>query len=476
MSKVVVIGIDGLDPYLLGKWKDHLPHFSSMFNDTTEAIVKSTFPPDSVCAWTSIYTGENPAEHGLIESIDYLSGKKAGDIKNRSVYFQGKTFWDIAGNRGKKVCVLNPFIAYPAWKVNGVMVSGPVFEGGETSAYPDTILSEYCFPQLGGMVDFPDERNLEDFLKKSCDVTQELADVGLKIYQEMNPDLFFLTFLTLDRIKHFLWRFTDEGDRYYAGETVLKDSIKDFYSVLDKIVGGFKESLSGDSVLLVVSDHGHGRRCVNSLNLNELFRRKGYLEAGGSGIKGACKRIVEKMKVFTVTSLSKYGYQDWIYKIARFIPHRKSLKKSTYLINKEDSPVLLSNICGTNPYGGVDIQAASVDEFETLREAVISELLTLNETYGKDIIKWAKKREQVYSGKHEGVLPDILFELNEEYGVGMDLYVDPVTDNYTHKKISGGHKRDAVLLQQGANGKILNIERPSTVEGVKDFILQILEQ
>jgi predicted AlkP superfamily phosphohydrolase/phosphomutase len=475
MSKVAIIGIDGFDPFIIDKWKNELPNIGRLYTEKSEITVESTFPPDSICAWTSIYTGENPAEHGLIESIDYLSGRKSDHGKERASNFQGKTFWDIAGSRGKKVCVINPFVAYPAWKVNGIMVSGPVFEGGETSAYPGTVLSEYSFPPLGGMVDFPDEKYLDTFLAKSKKLTEELADVGLKIYQEQNPDLFFLTFLTLDRIKHFLWRFTDKEDIFYPGANNFHESVKRFYLLFDEIIGRYKNELYEGVTLIVMSDHGHRRRCIKCLNLNEILRRKGYLSVSGKGLKSICKKLVERTKVFTVNSLSKYGYQDCIYKIAKFIPHRKALKKSSYLINKEDSFASLSNICGTNPYGGIDIKAASDREYEKLRNNITSELLKINEDYSENIVKWVEKREQIYRGRHERMLPDILFELNEEYGVGMDLYTEPITQNYSHKKISGGHKREGVLLQQGGDVKIKNIERPATIEGIKDYILQILD-
>jgi predicted AlkP superfamily phosphohydrolase/phosphomutase len=50
------------DPYLLTKWKDQPPNFRRMFNNDSEVFIESTFPPDSVCTWTSIYTAENPAD------------------------------------------------------------------------------------------------------------------------------------------------------------------------------------------------------------------------------------------------------------------------------------------------------------------------------------------------------------------------------------------------------------------------------
>lgn len=475
MSKVVIIGIDGLDPILLKKWKDVLPNFYSLYSDKTEIAIESTFPPDSICAWTSIYTGENPAEHGLIESIDYLSSKKSIEDKDRSTNFKGKTFWDIASKNGKKVCVINPFIAYPAWQVNGVMVSGPVFEGGNISAYPDSILTQYNFPSLGGIVDFPNEKDLPTFLHHTHNMTDQLADVSLKLYKDYNPDLFFVVFLTLDRVLHFLWRFTDEDDPYYPGENPLKDAIKDMYLVYDRIVGRFKDSLTEDTTLIVISDHGHRRRCVKSLNLNEILRTKGYLKTHRNGIKGTLNKIIEKTKVLTIATLSKWNYEDWIYKIAKFIPNRKALKKSTYLIDKGNSSVTLSNLCGANPFGGIDVVAKTEEEYEGLRENIITELMNINKAFGEGIVKWAKKREEVYRGRNERRLPDILFELNETYGVGMDMFTKIITPNYTHKKISGGHKKEAVFLVYGNNENIVNMKHPISVIGLKECLLKILD-
>ena len=472
MSKVVIIGIDGLDPLLIDQWKDSLPNFRSLYENVSEITIESTFPPDSICAWASIFTGENPAEHGLIESIDYLSDKKNIKVNDKSAFIKGKTFWDLAAKNGKTVCVINPFIAYPAWSVNGTMISGPVFEGGETSTYPESIISEYNLPPLGGMVDFPEEKTLGTFMNSAKELTVDLADVSLEIYKDKNPDLFFLTFLTLDRVKHFFWRFTDKNDIYYPGNNSYKNVIKDFYIIFDEIVGSFLRSIDDDSVLMVISDHGHRRRCSYNLNLNEILRKKGYLSTAGSGPSMMVKKLIEKAKVVTLTSLSNWGLQDWIYKIAKFIPNRKALKKSTYLIDREGSSVSLSSFCGTNPYGGLDIRTRD-DEYESLRDRVIEELLKLNSNLGVEVVKWVQKRELIYEGKHANRLPDILFELHEDYGVGMDLYTKPVTRNFTHKKISGGHKREAALLVSG-NTYTNDIRRPDSIIGLTDYILKLI--
>jgi len=246
--------------------------------------------------------------------------------------------------------------------------------------------------------------------------------------------------------------------------------------IFDRIVGEFNESLADDTCLMIISDHGHRRRCSKCLNLNEILRKSGYIATSGSGFKGFLKSLVERAKILTIASLSRCGLQDWIYKIAKFVPNRKALKKSTYLFNKDNAAVSLSNICGTNPFGGIDIRPGTKEEYEDLRDRVINELWGLNKTLGRDIFKWIKKREELYSGKHEDRIPDIIFELDDEYGVGMDFYTSAVTPNYTHKKISGGHKYESVLLTSSNNAKIKDIRRPDSIVGLCDYILEILNK
>ncbi|MHA2040092.1 MAG: hypothetical protein ACW98X_27105, partial [Promethearchaeota archaeon] len=92
----------------------------------------------------------------------------------------------------------------------------------------------------------------------------------------------------------------------------------------------------------------------------------------------------------------------------------------------------------------------------------------------ENVFKWIKKREQIYHGEYKNKIPDILFELEGEYGVGMDFFTSAVTPNYTHKKISGGHKSEAVLLTYCNNAKIKIKQRPDTIVGIKDHVLEML--
>lgn len=102
--------------------------------------------------------GEGSVRTCILESVNYLAGGNAGPNADTSA-FQGRTFWDVIGNAGHKVCVINPIMAYSGWPVNGVMVNCPVFINGMIQASDPGLLKGIDIPKsMGGMADFPTKK------------------------------------------------------------------------------------------------------------------------------------------------------------------------------------------------------------------------------------------------------------------------------------------------------------------------------
>jgi len=123
MSRLVVIGIDALDSKTLSSLKDRLPNFRKLMDSGPQVEFDGVFPPDSPTSWASIFTGLNPANHGIVLFVDPLrrvSTMITKDVDDQTI--RGKTFWDIAGRAGKKVCIIPHLLGYPPWDVNGVMI------------------------------------------------------------------------------------------------------------------------------------------------------------------------------------------------------------------------------------------------------------------------------------------------------------------------------------------------------------------
>lgn len=447
MSKLLVIGIDGLDFEYVSQHLDRLETFRKLSERGSLCPLQSVFPPDSIPAWISIFTGTQPSHHGIMDSVDYLE-KNYRQFKVQTERFAHKTFWDAAGKMGRRVCVINPFMAYPVWPVNGCMISGPVFIDGLNQAYPADILRRYpdC-PPLGGIVDFPTRRSLPEFVRKTHDDAERLAAFSAKVLAGESWDLGFVSFFTMDRLQHFLWRFSDPSDPTYPGKTGMESAVLDHYVLFDRIVNQLMQCLPPDGQVLVISDHGHGMRCTMTVNLNEYLRRKGYLKDDCGRFPVLSRKYwLERLKNCVMSALYAVGQENLLYVLGRFIPDKKRLKSAEHVISKKGSTAWVPKFAGCGPYGGIQISPDVPQErYNSLREAIITDLTTLNGAYNDRLFKWVKPNDEFQGTGKAYRYPDIVFELFPEYGVNWSLFVPLISTNFAHRRLSGGHKWYGVI-------------------------------
>lgn len=478
MKKVVLIGIDGMDFNLFERWQDDLPNLKKIYREGTGRPLESIFPPDSISAWTTIFTGLDPSEHGLLYSIDYLSADKTLSVNTDP--FRDKTFWDTLGRSGKRVCVVNPFMAYPPWEVNGVMVSGPVFISGSVTSFPPEIAGHGDLPEMGGIVDFPSKKDLGSFYEKAKQSTRDLAEYGLKLFQKERWDLFFISFLTLDRVKHFMWRYQDPNDPTYPGPNPFEQSIKEFYVLFDTIIGEYSAIAGQDTRVMVISDHGHQKRCYRIINMNEFLRRKQYLKANIPQRKYfSIKYWIEKSKSKALHFISDHNLEDYAKKIIKYIPRKSDLKKSSYITSFENSYAFTDiKFSGKNPNAGIRLNRTKIERdhlvYEEVRERVMRDIEELRDPAGNhSVVSWVKKREDLFGGKYIERYPDILIQLEGNYGVDFELFGDLFSNSVTHKKISGGHTKYGVLFLSGPPSA--HLQRVKNLRDVHSLVVTLVE-
>ena len=451
---VILIGVDGMDAEFVQERLKQLPNLARLQRQGFGGGARSVFPSDSIPAWVTIFTGIPPVEHGFLDAIDYFR-KDHKDFGVDTSVFRGRTIWDVASAAGLRSCVINPFLAYPPWDIHGIMCSGPVFvDAAESQVRPAELASQLALPSMGGIVEFPTKENLAAFCQQSREYTLAQHRFSLELLEQRGPwDFFFSTYLTLDRVQHFLWRYHDPEDPTYPGDGPFRLVIEEFYRLFDSIVGDYLERAGDHMDVVLVADHGHGRRCTEVVNVNELLRRRGWLKdkAGGRNPLHP-RRLLARAKTRTMEMLDRYDKADLTYAIAKLIPKARALKKSGFLVRESDSIAFTPYFAGTNPCGGVSIgraaaQAAGLD-YEALREQIIAELRALRDPQsGAEIFRWVQKREEFLGqGKAQERFPDILFLMRGGYGVAWDLYGDLVAVNPTHRKISGGHKVDGAFF------------------------------
>jgi predicted AlkP superfamily pyrophosphatase or phosphodiesterase len=135
-KKLVVIGIDGMDPNLLRQFMDEgaLPNFKALADAGTFVPLGTSNPPQSPVAWSCFITGMDPGGHGVYDFLhprpedlraDQLDDQHhgeawhfplPGDARSRSrdqrAVRKGEPFWDVLADQGVRRRSTDP-AAYP---------------------------------------------------------------------------------------------------------------------------------------------------------------------------------------------------------------------------------------------------------------------------------------------------------------------------------------------------------------------------
>jgi predicted AlkP superfamily phosphohydrolase/phosphomutase len=490
MTKAIVLGIDSLDPHVLSKYAAVLPNFARLMQQSPTFLSESVFPVDTIPAWQSIYTGLRPGNHGLLYVYDVFDPMFTGLEKVSIDHVKGKTFWDHLGRGGYRNVILFPQLMYPAWEVNGVMVSKSPLERTQdwlttevdVSACPEAVMKKYDIPHKhvslwGG---FPDDNRLGDWVELGKEVLEREKRMGLSLCRKENFDLFFMYFNLLDPIQHRLWRFFDQRDPTYPGVTAFATTVLDYYKTFDDLVGDFIKA-QPDASMLVLSDHGHQSRPARTVNINEFLRKGGYITSVGRR-----KKALSVVRKGILDVSDKLNLEQFLIRLVarneRLSKASKSVYSSAGSINRTKSRAFLSNFAGIKsyPHGGIEINRDGMTEegYDKLRSELITTLSELRTPDSLPLMKWIKRREDLDSGKFcERIYPDILFEMREGYGVGWELFARPYGRAYDHKVASGGHGKDAVFLLRNVHKEVRDEvrDRAFSITNVAPSILDLFE-
>jgi predicted AlkP superfamily phosphohydrolase/phosphomutase len=457
-----MIGIDALDSILLSKFESELPNLRELMKNAPKIHMQSVFPPDSPVAWASIYTGKSPASTGIVyfrSPLDNKSFVTALDDSENSIRgrLQGTCFWDYLSQHQKKVCVLFPLAVYPPWPVNGVMVSRSMRHLGANcapAAYPSQIGKDKDLSGLNMIQEISSLKAsaLYKIIAKCKNLLSNEFSFGIEMLRKDDWDLFFMYSSVLDSIQHCFWSHHDDKDPTHVAGTPFKDVIKDFYVLYDKKIGELLSAVNSGSTVIIFSDHGHGMRPVNLVNINEILRKEGYLVSkGGQNHQSNLSRFTEMAKRAADRLISVHGVEVIAARLLRLFPWARKIYAAPSGVDWDKTIACVSDLSGIKAYsyGGIEISgdAKKRNSYEELRSAIIDRLSIIREpTSGINIMKWICRREELYQGEFINRYPDIVFELQEGYGIGWSIHCPIMGKSGTHEIHPGSHRSDSPVF------------------------------
>jgi predicted AlkP superfamily phosphohydrolase/phosphomutase len=429
-KKVVIIGLDGL-PYQTFLSLSTDPKFST-FNRIFKLGFKSKMltvvPPYSPPAWASIITGMNPAKHGI---YDLMRRTEEDRLKLLgSSLLRGKTIWDIASVYGRKVIVMNVPITYPAYPVNGILISGFPVLNPEKSVYPQNLLNQIKTNVGKYIVDIDvgpmySIRNVDDFIEKLGHITLQRAKTLVYLMENYEWDLVFGVFTEIDRLHHVFWGCLKKESLFSKYEiTKYKQLLTSYYTTLndalDQIVRIVNEH---NALLIIISDHGF-EYVEKYVGINNILKKCNYIES--SVLPKLREKIFELLNKFHLTKL-----------VFKLLPKQYT---NIAQLSKSFTLDIKKSIAYYSHYNGITINPHSLH----MKQKVIEDLYnTIDAETGSKIFESIFSKEELYSGPYINELPDLIFCLREGYKAIRELphsSVSKIRDVFKSSKMTGAHQ------------------------------------
>ncbi len=271
-KKVAVIGLDGTPYPLLQRLigEGVMPNLKKIVAEGTLAPMETAIPEISSVAWTTFFTGTNPAKHGIYGFMD-LKPKSYDLYFPNANHVRVMSLWDHLGEHRKRSVVLNVPSTYPARPLNGVLVSGFVAIDLAKATYPASLLP--MLKETGYQLDVDAtvaQKSLDLYAEELSTSFRTRTDVLWRLLTGETWDLFVGVITETDRMHHYLWAAI--GDPAHP----FHDFFKSLYRRVDLFLGKVYDWFGGKGLFMIMSDHGF---CPirQEVYLNHWLRTEGYL-------------------------------------------------------------------------------------------------------------------------------------------------------------------------------------------------------
>ena len=488
-NRIVVIGSDSADFYLIQKWvnEGHLPAMASLISRGSWGKLNSTADISSGTVWPSFFTGASPAKHrGLGRSRLKLGTYRVIDTPYANLV-KSKPFWLQLSRTGRRVAILDVPKTYPIEGLNGIQLVawGAHAPSWHPDSWPPELIKEVT--SRFGSYPAPDDdefipkgyRQLKDFYEALISGIKKKGIVSRHFLDREAWDFFITVFAEPHCVGHNYWHLMDENHPAYDSEIAktLNNSIFNVYSLIDSEIAKLVDATPG-ATFLIVSPEGMGPNYTGSYLLPEILRRLGTVvesqeASSGSVLSKGLKNPANRLRKLTpagrwgthaIRNLKSKLPLNVVKAIElgkKLVPKQAWHAWKCYLMSlgndwkwsrafcfpSDFNGAIRINLKGREPEGVVE----PGEEYESLCEELIHEFSQLiNIDTGKKAASEVLRVNQVHKGEYIGELPDIVVKWAGDAPI-RGLYsprIGTVTGENHHER-PGAHRPYGFLIAAG---------------------------
>ncbi|WP_255196507.1 alkaline phosphatase family protein [Halorarius litoreus] len=467
--KTLVIGLDAATWSVIDRLleDDKLPNLSGLIESGSSGVLRSSNPPMTPLAWTSIATGVNPGDHGIYDFLEINDGTyniEPTDYNSKNL----TPVWDILNTYDLNVGVINYPMVRPPDHVEPFFISGIPAPDNQNLAYPEEVQK---IIDDNGYKLYPDV-NPHDGLKRYYHeldrVTESQGRLTRELMQRYELDVLLSVFMTLDWAQHYLWDFQIEG----------QNAVDLLYMKLDDIIGQFLDDIPENCNIIVLSDHG-AKRIKGKIHLNNVFEDMEYLTRRSTSSSSAIDALQSMWELLVksvdnlpprVRHLSKKVIPD---QVISSIWGEHEQQKLGSRIEWSDTEVFSFGYMGRiyiNKLEAFPDGTVAQENVENVIDEIQERLLSLEHPKtNQPLIDDVVRKESLYSGDNMCTAADLIIQPKDwEYSFygdfGSEWFEDP------HLRVAD-HDPEGVLIMSGERLEQGNVQ--GTVNDITPTLLHL---
>lgn len=433
-TRLLVLGIDAASPELLDAWiaDNTLPNLAAL---CARGLVGRTRGVEGFfvgSTWASLYTGTNPARHGLHYQMQLVPGSYRLEDRARGAFVERDPLWRALSRAGKRVAVLDVPLSRIESELRGVQVvewgAHDAFFGFSTM--PPELASEIearvgrhpagpsCDVAARGAGEYLEFiAALEEGVRRKTQWSRELLQRG-------EWDLFMQVFTESHCVGHQCWHLHDTAhpahDPVIAAST--GDPLRLVYRAIDGAVGELVEA-AGDARVVVFAAHGMSHRYGAHFLLRDLLCALGVAALPARPIRDRVRDVgahvwhalPPAVRALLAPLRRRAMPSDSARAGTAGIGVDPDRSRCFPLANGLAVSGIRLNLAGREPRGTL-APGEEAARFVAQLEADLLEIV--DDVSGAPLVTRVRRTRDLYEGEHIDALPDLLVEWNEAVAVG----------------------------------------------------------